>query len=503
MGDDNPERPAVANCLTWNDESLKIHRQEFVVTVLLLLLTADAISRILMPGHCSPTRRILFDATHKEYGEMAHSDLRQLLITVGFSVDVHYIQRSDLNVIKEVDFTIDQWNFTTSFFLGEPGKSSEPVPVLVILAQKAWIHESAMITVIEPVGSKFEGHFWAAPHNIHIHEPRYGLWTVSIRQFITRNEPQSNTLTVGYMWTNPINLQLLSKYQMLVLGQANSDLSPREIEDVTTFVREGGSLFICGGSPNLNPLTSPFGIEFTGQTVSDPTNNLKGWLPIIHVFTNHPTVEGLKELVGGRALKLKTPAIGVAFSDGDSDPPNASVIAVSSYGSRRIVAVSDPYTFSNLGYYLEGEVIGFFFKLPDSRRLALNSIGWLSEQESGVSTTSASTLRGTGVASDTPASPFVALGMILLISITTLLITMARARINVKTGRKLSSLTRVIPHTVLSSLLILDALLLSLILTNWNPSATSWVKENIAVIGVIVATMNVAVSLWRYRMRRL
>jgi glucose-6-phosphate-specific signal transduction histidine kinase len=60
----------------------------------------------------------------------------------------------------------------------------------------------------------------------------------------------------------------------------------------------------------------------------------------------------------------------------------------------------------------------------------------------------------------------------------------------------------VIQYAVLSSLFILDALLLSLILTNWIPSATSWIRDNIAVIGVIVATLNVAISLWGYRMRR-
>jgi hypothetical protein len=333
---------------------------------------------------------ILFDATHKEWGEMYHSELRQLLLENGFSVDVLYLSDHRLghHIIKETDFKLNAGSrFSITFSL------DQAVPVLVLNTLQPWnFAPPPRIKVVDPTGKELTTYFWPTPHNIHFHEPPVGLWTITLETEPDIREPQANSLVVGYFTADPINPELLRNYQILMLDLPFLDFSPQEIDGIVAFVQNGGRLFLGGGSRNLDALSSTFGIQFTDVNVEDSTHEVDGY-PIIRAFASHPVVEGLNELVGGQVLALRDPAKALAFSDGDSTPPNAPVMALSEFGKGRVFAIGSQDTLRD----------GDYVRLADGRKLALNVFDWL-RQNLAVATQSTTARQATTSATSTYAT---------------------------------------------------------------------------------------------------
>ncbi|MGB9810054.1 MAG: hypothetical protein ACPLSA_08480, partial [Caldanaerobacter sp.] len=172
-----------------------------------------------------------------------------------------------------------------------------------------------------------------------------------------------------------------------------TDITPSEGEALVQYVENGGGLFLLMGGyygpliPKLNSYCEKyFGIGFVSGEVlaSDDWLTIKDLKP-------HPTTAGVDKFSFWRkagALELQPPAQGVAYTDSNcwldldtgrqKDPEEPSgpfpVMAVSQYGTGKVVAITDRQWFHD-------PKDSSLKKLgPDSRKLLLNILQWLSNK---------------------------------------------------------------------------------------------------------------------------
>ena len=153
-------------------------------------------------------------------------------------------------------------------------------------------------------------------------------------------------------------------------------LSPREIEDIVSFVRVGGGLLVVTEyehdkyGDNLNDLLAPVGLRIENGTAFDRTaciHENPEWIfgepceasPLAH-SVQHACFYRASWCVadGGAEIAWKTSALAY--------PPNAGLIGVARFGEGRVVVVTDSVLFGD-------ERIGAF----EHRQLWLNLIYWL------------------------------------------------------------------------------------------------------------------------------
>jgi hypothetical protein len=363
-----------------NEFRTLLKRAIIVVMILTLQLLCATI-----PVRADGQAKVLFDATHKEWGAIWNKGLIQYLDSSGFSVDIHYLLPTDFTTLTQIPISLQP--------SGPPAEVTftlaQSYQVLIFETTAGWNYAPPQITVVDPTGAQSTTFFWETPFNIHFHNPTVGVWNIKIQIQPRDNSTENNSIIVGVSNNNPISLQEMSNYRVLILGDPLLAFSLEETSDIVKFVQNGGGLLIAGGTPELNSLSAQFGIIFTGEnTVTDKVHNFENWKPLISNFAQHPTVAGLHEIVAGSALGIEAPALGVAFSSPDSSPPNSPVIAVSTFGSGKVVAIGDEYTLSD----------GDYFALADSKRLALNVLNWLIESQQTTSQATLSTSQATTIA---------------------------------------------------------------------------------------------------------
>jgi len=210
---------------------------------------------------------------------------------------------------------------------------------------------------------------------------------------------------------NPIESGDLASYDVVVFPSfwENREISSSEAEALSSFVSNGGGLFLMGEhgvaswfdkwNNSVNKAGSYFGVRCNFATVCDPTDHYYRWndpdggvdMPFITDIIGHEVTAGVSKFVinWGTALQISAPAIAIAYTDNDAwldtnsiwnsdleececyqDGSEAvgrfPVLAVSQYGSGRVVALGDSSLFVNDCLYEYGHY-----------HLAQNIFDWL------------------------------------------------------------------------------------------------------------------------------
>ncbi|TFF95089.1 hypothetical protein EU546_03910 [Candidatus Thorarchaeota archaeon] len=141
-----------------------------------------------------------------------------------------------------------------------------------------------------------------------------------------------------------LDSDILGDYDILVIFFPEEELTTGEITAIESFVDAGGGLLIVGcdavngwgfDGTNLNPLSETFGIAFNQDELTGTIENFEEH----HISTGVTSMMLSADDLGACSLSLESPAEAVA-SSGDSP-----VLAASTYGSGRIVAVGTPSPF--------------------------------------------------------------------------------------------------------------------------------------------------------------
>jgi hypothetical protein len=200
-----------------------------------------------------------------------------------------------------------------------------------------------------------------------------------------------------------ITYEKLSDYNVFIIGVpiADSHLSSEEIECLSRYVYDGGSLLIVndrGGDVenknNLNDLTKIFGIRFNPDQLFDNEHYSKDISrPIIKDFRKHFITRDLTQIIHSNGCTIEVDksvetedidVSAIAFSSTDSawhklydgedwlDEPveAAPIIAISHYGMGKVVAIGNLSLFSGF-HALYG------IQAADNFKLISNIISWL------------------------------------------------------------------------------------------------------------------------------
>ncbi|GAH81609.1 unnamed protein product, partial [marine sediment metagenome] len=171
-----------------------------------------------------------------------------------------------------------------------------------------------------------------------------------------------------------INYEKLTEYNVFIIGVpfAESHISSEEIESLTNYVKDGGSLLIIndkGGEienkNNLNELTKNFGIKFNPDQLFDDENYSKDISrPIIKDFNKHFITRDITQIVHSNGCTIEIDesvetedidVSAIAFSSegsawhkifdgedwGDEPVKKLPVLAIGHYGLGKIVAIGN------------------------------------------------------------------------------------------------------------------------------------------------------------------
>jgi len=200
-----------------------------------------------------------------------------------------------------------------------------------------------------------------------------------------------------------ITYEKLADYNLFIIGVpvADSHLSSEEIEHLTNYVKDGGSLLVIndkGGDleneNNLNDLTKIFGIKFNPDQLFDNENYSKDISrPIIKDFKKHFITRDITQIIHSNGCTIEidesveTEDIDVSvigFSSGESawhkifdgedwvEEPveKAPIIAIGHYGMGKIVAIGNLSLFS--GFHAS-----YGIHAADNFKLISNIVSWL------------------------------------------------------------------------------------------------------------------------------
>jgi hypothetical protein len=200
-----------------------------------------------------------------------------------------------------------------------------------------------------------------------------------------------------------ITYEKLAGYNVFIIGvpSADSDISPEEIDHLTNYVKDGGSLLIIndkGGDienkNNLNELTKNFGIKFNPDQLFDNENFTKDISrPIIKDFRKHFITRDIAQIIHSNGCTIEidesvetedinVSAIGFSSEesawhkifDGEDwvDEPveSAPILVIGHYGLGKIVAIGNLSLFSGF-HALYG------IHAADNFKLISSIISWL------------------------------------------------------------------------------------------------------------------------------
>ncbi|MFX1514357.1 MAG: hypothetical protein ACFFCQ_17420 [Promethearchaeota archaeon] len=160
----------------------------------------------------------------------------------------------------------------------------------------------------------------------------------------------------------PIKANAISDCQVVVFGSVDgSKFFAHEIRELIDYASEGGSILILshsggdsGMGTNMNELLRDSGINIERNQVQDEVNCWSGIPSHIEIerFASkpaHPIIIGVRKIcyISGCELIVDRPAIGLAFSEGVANPPNACLMAISKYRAGRLGVVGSHRMFSN------------------------------------------------------------------------------------------------------------------------------------------------------------
>jgi unsaturated rhamnogalacturonyl hydrolase len=152
-------------------------------------------------------------------------------------------------------------------------------------------------------------------------------------------------------------------------------IQPKDIEEITKWVKEGGVLLLMGNDSgnaeftHFNQLAEKFGIHFNEESKNKVINNVyeQGAIlvPAGHSIFRNTKKIFIKEL---SSITPKSPA-GIVLKNGSDN-----IIAVSKYGKGTVIAVGDPWLYNE---YVDGR------KLPpeyENYQAGVDLVKWLIKQ---------------------------------------------------------------------------------------------------------------------------
>jgi len=200
-----------------------------------------------------------------------------------------------------------------------------------------------------------------------------------------------------------ITYEKLSNYNVFIIGVPGADsyISSEEIEYITKYVKDGGSILIIndkGGDienkNNLNELAKTFGIKFNPDQLFDNENFSKDISrPIIKDFKKHFITRDITQIIHSNGCTIEIDesvetedidVSAIAFSseesawhkifDGedwvDESVEKAPILAIGHYGLGKIVAIGNLSLFS--GFHAS-----YGIHAADNFKLISNIISWL------------------------------------------------------------------------------------------------------------------------------
>ncbi len=204
------------------------------------------------------------------------------------------------------------------------------------------------------------------------------------------------------------NIEKLSRYKILIIGgPVNSKFTPKEIEVIEQFVKNGGALLLIsdgGGDEqsdsNLNDLAKIFGFTFENTVLYDSVKNIeKQNRVIIDTFEPHVITHNISHIVhssGGT----------IAIDETIGSDENIKVEAIALSGLNSFIFEWDEEENQNIekeypkkpilvaSYYYKGRVVGianlslfssinptYGFEALDNKVLISNIFLWLSENK--------------------------------------------------------------------------------------------------------------------------
>ncbi len=210
-------------------------------------------------------------------------------------------------------------------------------------------------------------------------EPKFEEYYSALNRYLSNMGER-----IDVLGSAPIDLSKLKGYDVFVISFPQKGFTKEEIDTLKKYVSGGGGLFLVAeeGDFNhfkerLNSISEVFGITFNDDEVLDPTDKIGEYYSIIHTFSDHSVVRGVKKFVlyGGCSLNLSGNALAVATGDDDAYsteeyykagdyPP---VLAVVEHGDGRVACIGDGSLFRNN-----------FINEFNNKQLALNLFSWLS-----------------------------------------------------------------------------------------------------------------------------
>jgi hypothetical protein len=207
----------------------------------------------------------------------------------------------------------------------------------------------------------------------------HGQAAVDISGFTTYLESQEWIVTDV---TDSITSDVLSGYGVFLLVRPSVVFTSAEVEAITSFVENGGGLWMLEDSAILiksNSLASQFGVTFNSDAViNEEDYSSRMWNPIIRELEPHAITAGVSSFVyyGGCSLNVLSPAAVIATGGADAysdrgiygnDPP---VLAAAEAGSGRAVFIGDMSALSSTKYDALSD---------EHKQLLANIVDWLNQ----------------------------------------------------------------------------------------------------------------------------
>ncbi|UJG44671.1 MAG: hypothetical protein K9W46_05695 [Candidatus Heimdallarchaeum endolithica] len=188
---------------------------------------------------------------------------------------------------------------------------------------------------------------------------------------------------IAVLDTFPIKYSSINSADILVfLCPDGSKLYGHEVKNILRFVEEGNILMIfsnAGGdkglNTNMNSLLKHFGIELIPNQIFDFQSfdfQLES-CPVVTKIYPHPITQGVKEITycSGCSLHINNEVTELARTRNTSDPPSATIMALSQYGDGWVFVCGSYTVFSNKKSGITNR---------DNRQFARNLFQWAEKQ---------------------------------------------------------------------------------------------------------------------------
>jgi hypothetical protein len=116
--------------------------------------------------------RVLFDATHKEWGEIWNKELKDFLSANGYQIDTEYV--TNVKILDQKQYSLNPGSSVSFSF-----NLNQNVPILVLTTSSSGPWVVPEIKVTDPNGKVYDTILWLTPHNLYFHKPSQGTWKVT------------------------------------------------------------------------------------------------------------------------------------------------------------------------------------------------------------------------------------------------------------------------------------------------------------------------------------